>query len=170
GFEMDAMRNRIASRLGATPTPVDPPAKPTTYTVKDGDTLSAIGKRLSIPWQDIATTNKISAPYRIQPGQVLKLPGKTASRPPTPPAQPRYEPFPGAAFFADGRRSAIVTAMGRRLVAEGCGRYQVGPGPSWSEADRKSYAAWQRKLGYTGSAADGIPGKTSWDRLQVPNI
>ncbi|MFF3322620.1 peptidoglycan-binding protein [Streptomyces sp. NPDC002889] len=90
---------------------------------------------------------------------------------PSGPAQPpTYEPFPGAAFFAPGRRSPVITAMGKRLVAEGCGRYEVGPGPDWSEADRKSYAAWQRKLGYSGSAADGIPGRTSWDRLKVPNV
>jgi hypothetical protein len=90
-------------------------------------------------------------------------------RPPGP-KPPRYEPFPGAAFFAPGRRSPIITAMGKRLVAEGCGRYQVGPGPKWTEADRASYAAWQRKLGYSGSAADGIPGRTSWDKLKVPNV
>ncbi|MFC9429240.1 peptidoglycan-binding protein [Streptomyces sp. NPDC056987] len=93
-----------------------------------------------------------------------------APKPPAPKPPSSYEPFPGAAFFAAGRRSAIVTAMGRRLVAEGCGRYKVGPGPAWSEADRASYAAWQRKLGYSGAAADGIPGKTSWDRLKVPNV
>jgi peptidoglycan hydrolase-like protein with peptidoglycan-binding domain len=29
----------------------------------------------------------------------------------------------------------------------------------------QAYAKWQRKLGYTGSAADGIPGKTSLTRL-----
>ncbi|MCM2580569.1 peptidoglycan-binding protein [Streptomyces meridianus] len=86
------------------------------------------------------------------------------------PSEPRYEPFPGASFFTVGRRSAIITAMGRRLVAEGCSRYEVGPGPEWTDADRKSYAAWQRKLGYSGSDADGIPGKTSWDRLKVPNV
>ncbi|MBM9623140.1 peptidoglycan-binding protein [Streptomyces zhihengii] len=96
--------------------------------------------------------------------------GGNPDGPPAPPAPPRYEPFPGAAFFQAGRRSAVVTAMGKRLVAEGCGRYEVGPGPSWSEADRKSYAAWQRKLGYSGSDADGIPGKTSWDKLKVPNV
>ncbi|MET9108926.1 peptidoglycan-binding protein [Streptomyces zhihengii] len=96
--------------------------------------------------------------------------GGNPDGPPAPPAPPRYEPFPGAAFFQVGRRSAVVTAMGKRLVAEGCGRYEVGPGPSWSEADRKSYAAWQRKLGYSGSDADGIPGKTSWDKLKVPNV
>jgi len=81
---------------------------------------------------------------------------------------PSYEPFPGAAYFTTGRRSAVITAMGKRLVAVGCGRYEVGPGPSWTEADRRSYAAWQRKLGCTGSAADGIPGRTSWEKLHVP--
>lgn len=84
--------------------------------------------------------------------------------------RPAYEPFPGASFFTVGRNSPVVTAMGRRLVAEGCGRYAVGPGPAWSTADRNSYAAWQRKLGYTGTDADGIPGRTSWDRLKVPDV
>ncbi|MFJ8760856.1 peptidoglycan-binding protein [Streptomyces cyaneofuscatus] len=99
-------------------------------------------------------------------------PKPPAAKPPTQPkpAAPRYEPFPGASFFKAGRSSPIVTAMGKRLVAEGCGRYAVGPGPRWSQADRNSYAAWQRKLGYTGKAADGIPGKASWDRLKVPNV
>ncbi|MGW2054211.1 peptidoglycan-binding protein [Streptomyces sp. NPDC001840] len=95
--------------------------------------------------------------------------GPSAPPPPKPPVK-KYEPFPGAAFFAAGRRSAIITAMGKRLVAEGCGRYEVGPSPDWSDADKKSYAAWQRKLGYSGSDADGIPGKTSWDKLKVPNV
>ncbi|MET9204127.1 peptidoglycan-binding protein [Streptomyces bacillaris] len=86
------------------------------------------------------------------------------------PKQPKYEPYPGASFFRVGRNSPVITAMGKRLVAEGCSRYRVGPGPKWSGADQASYAAWQRKLGYTGKDADGIPGKTSWDRLKVPNV
>lgn len=81
-----------------------------------------------------------------------------------------HEPFPGAAFFRPGQRSPIITAMGKRLVAEGCGRYQAGPGPEWTEADRQSYAAWQRKLKFSDDAADGIPGRQSWDRLQVPAV
>jgi hypothetical protein len=99
---------------------------------------------------------------------------RLAAKPTTPtapkPGKPRYEPFPGADFFKAGRRSSVITAMGKRLVAENCGRYEVGPGPAWSEADRKSYAAWQRKLGYSGTAADGTPGRTSWDKLHVPNL
>jgi hypothetical protein len=88
------------------------------------------------------------------------LPGKAPA--------PVYEPFPGASFFHTGRTSPIVTAMGRRLVAEGCSKYSSGPGPSWTNADKASYQEWQKKLGYSGSDADGLPGKTSWDALKVP--
>ena len=77
---------------------------------------------------------------------------------------------PAPRSSASGRHSPIITAMGKRLVAEGCGRYEEGPGPEWTEADRKSYAAWQRKLGFSGEDADGIPGKASWDKLRVPNV
>ncbi|MFJ8106754.1 peptidoglycan-binding protein [Streptomyces sp. NPDC096132] len=86
------------------------------------------------------------------------------------PTQPSYQPFPGTEWFHKNPRSAIVTAMGRRLVAVGCSAYASGPGPQWTEADRTSYAAWQRKLGYTGSAADGWPGATSWAALKVPHV
>lgn len=96
--------------------------------------------------------------------------GDGTERPvPPKPQHPPYEPFPGADFFRTGTYSAIITAMGKRLVAEGCDHYRQGPGPEWTEADRESYAAWQRKLGFSGKDADGIPGKVSWDRLHVPN-
>ncbi|NLU68219.1 peptidoglycan-binding protein [Streptomyces sp. HNM0574] len=81
---------------------------------------------------------------------------------------PELEPFPGADFFHDRPDSPVITRMGKRLVSEGCSHYEIGPGPQWTEADRQSYAAWQRKLGYSGQDADGIPGPESWKRLRVP--
>lgn len=87
---------------------------------------------------------------------------------PKPEPKPTYEPYPGAAFFKRNPRSELITRMGKRLVAEGCGAYQSGPGPQWTESDRKSYRKWQLKLGYRGSDADGWPGKSSWDKLKVP--
>jgi hypothetical protein len=39
------------------------------------------------------------------------------------PALERYEPYPGDGFFHGGRNSPLVTALGRRLVALGFGRY-----------------------------------------------
>lgn len=90
---------------------------------------------------------------------------------------PKYEPFPGAAFFmsgsapALGKKSAVFTAMGKRLVEKGFDEYYtVGPGPTLGQADVRAYEAWQRSLGYTGAAAKWPPGKTSWDKLKVPNV
>lgn len=80
----------------------------------------------------------------------------------------KYAPFPGTAWFKGAPKAPLVERMGQRLVARGCGKYEVGPGPQWTEADRASYAAFQRKLGFSGADADGWPGKSSWDRLQVP--
>ena len=99
----------------------------------------------------------------------------TTPKPPTTtkpaPARPKYEPFPGASFFRAGRRSPVIAAMHKRLVAAGCNRYQSSANADvWGSGDERSYAAWQRKCGYTGTAADGIPGKTSWDKLHVPNV
>lgn len=103
----------------------------------------------------------------IVPGEAV---AETKPTTPSTPTPTRYEPFPGRAFFHAGRHSPIVTAMGRRLVAMGCGKYRTGPGSNWTNADRESYRAWQHKLGYTGDDADGYPGPTSWARLRVPKV
>jgi hypothetical protein len=97
------------------------------------------------------------------PAWAAQNPGETPAPKPV-----QYVPFPGAAWFKSNPNSPIVTAMGNRLVAEGCSRYRNGPGPQWTSADKDSYAAWQRKQGFTGADADGWPGKTTWDALRVP--
>ncbi|MFE7111748.1 peptidoglycan-binding protein [Streptomyces sp. NPDC057575] len=134
-----------------------------TYTVQKGDTLSSIATAHKTTVAALAKLNGLSDPNKLSVGQKLKVPAAAS----TPSAQP-LEPFPGASFFHGGRHSPVITAMGRRLVAEGCGRYASGPGPNWTSKDKASYAAWQKKLGYTGSAADGIPGAASWAKLRVP--
>jgi LysM repeat protein len=52
------------------------PAAKHTYTVKKGDTLIGIARTHKVPggWHAIASLNKITRPYIIHPGQVLKLP------------------------------------------------------------------------------------------------
>jgi nucleoid-associated protein YgaU len=50
-----------------------------TYTVKSGDTLSAIGKHHGVSWQDIHEANKDvigDDPDKIKPGQNLRIPKK----------------------------------------------------------------------------------------------
>lgn len=90
---------------------------------------------------------------------------------PTPTPSGKYEPFPGASFFYEGRTSPIVAAAHKRLVAEGCNLYQSSANSNvWGSGDKASYAAFQRKCGFYGSDANGVPGKSSWDDLRVPNV
>jgi hypothetical protein len=56
--------------------------------------------------------------------------------------------------------------MGKALKKAGY-KPAYTPTDEFTRADIKAYAWWQRKLGYTGSAADGYPGKASWDKLKV---
>ncbi|MHB1907422.1 MAG: LysM peptidoglycan-binding domain-containing protein [Nitrososphaerales archaeon] len=44
------------------------------YTVKSGDSLSAIASKFEISWQSIASANHISSPYIIYVGEVLTIP------------------------------------------------------------------------------------------------
>lgn len=48
-----------------------------TYTVQSGDSLSKIGEKYGITWQQIfeANKDKISDPDKIYPGQELTIPG-----------------------------------------------------------------------------------------------
>ncbi|PKV85905.1 peptidoglycan-binding protein [Streptomyces sp. TLI_146] len=74
--------------------------------------------------------------------------------------------FPGKAYFRPGQSSAYVTELGRQLLRKGFGRYYTsGPGPRWSEADRRNVEAFQRAQGWRGGAADGYPGPETWRRL-----
>lgn len=97
---------------------------------------------------------------------------KLSSGTPAPkPPKPTHEPYPGASFFEDGRKSPIIAAMHKRLVAVGCNKYKsTTHQDTWGAGDKASYRAWQIKWGATGSGADGIPGKGSWDALKVPNV
>lgn len=68
-----------------TPTPAPAPQPATnTYTVKSGDTLSAIAARYGTTWQNLAAINNLSNPNLIHPGQVLKVTGSAAPQPATP--------------------------------------------------------------------------------------
>ncbi|KAB8162915.1 LysM peptidoglycan-binding domain-containing protein [Streptomyces sp. 3MP-14] len=142
----------------------------TTYTVKSGDTLSGIGQRLGVKWHDIATANKITAPYVIRPGQRLAIPGK--GKPSTPaPARPKVSlaRLVAAARTDPPKQGTPVSYAGARtveeaLAAEGLLNRSLADG-HFGTATISAYAAWQRKLGYTGRDADGIPGKASLQKL-----
>ncbi|WP_396617143.1 transglycosylase SLT domain-containing protein [Lysobacter soli] len=77
----DAVYEAESARVGsavasATPVRSKPakPSKPSTYTVKRGETLTAIAQKFQCDTGDLAKANKLKAPrFAIKPGQKLKL-------------------------------------------------------------------------------------------------
>lgn len=87
---------------------------------------------------------------------------------PSKPEQPKPQPpaFPGREFFGPGKSNNYITELGRALVRKGFGKhYTSGPGPKWSEADRRNTEDFQHAQGWTGTSADGYPGPETWRRL-----
>lgn len=91
------------------------------------------------------------------------IPGNPPVTPGTPPSA---QTFPGAAHFRPGQSNPHIELLGKQLTRKGFGKYYTqGPGPRWSESDRRNVEAFQRAQGWRGSAADGYPGPETWRRL-----
>ena len=63
GYDFDTVQGRVNDLLGAN--------RQRIYTVVAGDTLSGIGAKLGVDWRSIASSNGISSPYTIYPGDQL---------------------------------------------------------------------------------------------------
>lgn len=84
------------------------------------------------------------------------------------PESPEVTPYPGAAYFGPGANNKYVTQLGRMLVKRGAGRYYTsGPGPRWTDADRRATQAFQQAQGWRGPDADGLPGAQTWALLST---
>lgn len=78
----------------------------------------------------------------------------------------RGTPYPGRAYFGPGANNKYVTQLGRMLIERGAARYYTaGPGPRWSDMDRRATRAFQLAQGWRGRAADGFPGPRTWALL-----
>jgi hypothetical protein len=78
--------------------------------------------------------------------------------------------FPGRDKFVLGQSNQYVTMLGYALVRKGFGsHYRVGPGPTFTEADRLNVQDFQHAQGWTGDQlggdSDGYPGPETWRRL-----
>lgn len=87
----------------------------------------------------------------------------------------RYRVTIGGKVYGYGAYGDHVTKVGQALVKKGFGSYyKVGPGPRWTDADTRAYAAYQRSLGYSGKDADGVPGPATLKKLlgstSVPTV
>ncbi|MFE7191171.1 peptidoglycan-binding protein [Kitasatospora sp. NPDC057541] len=95
--------------------------------------------------------------------------GGTGGTPqPPPPVNPGtgVPAFPGADKFGPGANNDFVRQLGEQLVRKGYGAsYTQGPGPRWTESDRRNVQAFQEAQGWRGAEADGYPGPDTWRRL-----
>ncbi|EUJ41890.1 LysM peptidoglycan-binding domain-containing protein [Brochothrix campestris] len=78
-YEAIAATNKIAAPYTIYPKQelkiaiIKTPTQVKTYTVKKGDTLSAIAYKHKMTYTDLAAINHITSPYTIQVGQVISL-------------------------------------------------------------------------------------------------
>ncbi|MFB7472475.1 peptidoglycan-binding protein [Kitasatospora sp. NPDC056184] len=107
-------------------------------------------------------------------GKGRDIGGGTPQPPPpvNPPVTPPVNPgtgvpaFPGADAFGPGASNDFVRLLGEQLLRKGYGRfYTQGPGPRWTDADRRNVQAFQEAQGWRGAEADGYPGPDTWKRL-----
>jgi LysM repeat protein len=171
GFTMAGMRARVRARLAGGPSkPTPPPSTGGTYTVKPGDTLSGIAKAHGVTADALFNANRdrLKNPNEIYPGQELVVP-PVASLPK--PQKPKVDlsNLVAAAKSNPAAKGTPVTYSGVKTVEAALvdaglleKRYSDG---HYGTTTTAAYAAWQRRLGYTGRAADGIPGKTSLTEL-----
>ncbi|MEV7776722.1 peptidoglycan-binding protein [Kitasatospora sp. NPDC088351] len=127
--------------------------------------------RLFPEWSDGGTACPGDA--RVQQFHGLVLPGIVAGAGGAPPPPSRSTPGPAryrvtinGLEYGYGAHGPQVRQVGDALVASGHGsHYTAGPDEDWRDADTLNYQDYQLSLGYTGAAADGVPGEDSLRRL-----
>jgi len=95
------------------------PAGGQRYVVRPGDTLSAIGARFGVSYQDIARASGIANPNVIRAGQVLTIPGRSGA--PTPVA-PTPAPAPGPS----SGRGADALNIARSVLGQNISSLKAG--------------------------------------------
>ncbi|WP_432001639.1 LysM peptidoglycan-binding domain-containing protein [Streptomyces sioyaensis] len=129
------------------------------YTVKAGDTLIGIARRLNVDWQELAKVNGVKPPYTMYVGQEIRVPQAAGGR--------TAPPYPGREAFVLGRRHPAVTELDRQLVRLHFTRHHDGngyqPGPLFTEYTRRNVADLQRSRPELASDPDGYPGPLTWE-------
>lgn len=148
------------------------------YTVRSGDTLSAIGARFGVSYMDIARANGIANPNLIYAGQQLVIPGRGGTPAPAPNPSPSpggsvsgIENRPGvkgnaqqtiAFFMSKGlTRAQAAGIAGNLLYESGFNPSAVGDGGTsfgvaqWHNGRGAAMKAWTQSHGYSPTSFKG---------------
>lgn len=165
----------FAVTLDWSASPAPQPPAPATYTVKAGDTLSAVARALNVSggWEALYAANKAvigADPGRISVGMKLTVPSGGST--PAPAPQPEVPAVTSVTFEDLGpggvkAQNLIVQVL---LAKHWKLNYSSGPG-IWGPQTMDAYSRFQKSLGFKGSPAqpgsdaDGRPGVTSMTRF-----
>ncbi len=158
-----------------------PAASGARYTVRPGDTLSAIGARFGVSYQAIARANGIANPNLIYAGQQLVIPGRGGAPAPSPAPSPTPTPSTGGVsgienrpgvrgnaqqtidfFMAKGlSRAQAAGIAGNLLYESGFNPSAVGDGGTsfgvaqWHLGRGEAMKRWTREHGYSSTSFKG---------------
>ncbi len=107
------LRMVIKARVTGKVVPAAEPAEKA-YTVRKGDHLATIAKKLGVDVEDLAKANGLKKPYRLMPGQKLKTPGAAE---PEPKASKGSKAKGKAAREEEAKPKAYVVQRGDTLYA-----------------------------------------------------
>lgn len=137
--------------------PKTPPATTGNYTVKSGDTLWALANTWKTSVDAIKKANGLKSDL-LAVGQKLVKPGSSSSTP-APAAK-----VVSLANLKVGKDHADVKVLQQALIAAG---HKIPDGPTtyYGAQTKAAVTAFQKKQGWSGADADGIPGKGTLQRL-----
>lgn len=185
-FPYKILRDMIHEELDLLVGKKPKPAKAKTYTVVKGDTLSGIGQRLSVLWQDLAALNGLKAPYTITIGQKLKVTGKVPAAPADPVAPYTKPPADGEWPLGKGHYFGNIAgpakshggyyASEKKYVKWIQVRLQelgfAPPGTKWADGvygqpTVRAVAAWQTARHAKTTTRPGEVWQDDWKNLKV---
>lgn len=147
GCGMPPLHRSVVVETNSSGVPVHAKGRMTSdhYTVARGDTLYSIAVRASVDYRQLARWNGISAPYVIQPGEVLRLSPPALAYTSTTPAQtPVFQPVkrapktsPAASANTHEQNLSSVPAPPVSTVVAVAGEPPVST-PKLSSSDQKS--------------------------------
>ncbi|MFN3682654.1 MAG: NlpC/P60 family protein [Fimbriimonadaceae bacterium] len=132
-----------------------------TYTVREGDTLSAIASRLGVTVRQLSEANRLTNPDSLKPGMVLKVPAvKSARQLPTLLEKIRQSAkLPGARVAKATSQQAQAPLAAKAASPTSGKTYTVKPGDNdWIIAARVGVTPRQLRLANPGIV---------WNRLQI---
>jgi LysM repeat protein len=146
--------------VSGTPAPAAPSGD--TYTVKSGDTPSAIAERLGVSVDELMSLNSITDPTQLEVGQVLRIPGARATSP-TPGRTPAAStPTPKATTSATNTPRPAVTPR------EGTTTYTVQSGDNANDIALRFGITVEELAAANNTTVDNLRSLQVGDVLTIP--